>query len=91
VNRLICDTEGFRFAKLDNVWDANFVPGAAKYGDLPIWLALCAPVKTTIINETRDSMEPVAASFAISSGLLKFARATTGDSVKVAVQEITAK
>jgi hypothetical protein len=91
VTRLICDTEGFRFAKLDNVWDANFVPGAAKYGDLPVWLALCAPVKTTIVNETRDSMEPVAASFAISSGLLKFARATTGDSVKVAVQEITAK
>jgi len=39
---LVADLEGFRFAKLTNVWDVNFMPGAEKYGDIEALLALCS-------------------------------------------------
>jgi hypothetical protein len=34
INRAIIDTAGFRFADVPDIYDPNFVPGAAKYGDL---------------------------------------------------------
>lgn len=43
VDRVAVDTEGFRFVQLEDYRDANFLPGAVKYGDLPALLALCAP------------------------------------------------
>ena len=72
VHALVCDTEGFRFGKLENVWDVNFLPGAAKYGDLPAILGLCAPVKTTVLGETKDSAPGVAGTFALAKGRLQF-------------------
>jgi len=42
VGRAAIDTDGFRFAKLRLPWDVNFLPGGAKYGDLPGMLALAA-------------------------------------------------
>lgn len=58
VDRAVLDTEGFRFAKLNNVWDVNFVPGAVKYGDVPALLFLCNSVTLTVLGETT---EPVGA------------------------------
>lgn len=78
VHQLVCDTEGLRFAKLDNVWDVNFVPGAAKYGDVPAMLSLCAPVKTTILGETHDSATGVAAAFAAANSDVKFLARVAG-------------
>jgi hypothetical protein len=46
VREVVVDLEGFRFAKLTNVWDVNFMPGAEKYGDIEALLALCS-AKTT--------------------------------------------
>jgi cephalosporin-C deacetylase-like acetyl esterase len=46
VREVVADLEGFRFAKLSNVWDVNFMPGAEKYGDIEALLALCS-AKTT--------------------------------------------
>jgi hypothetical protein len=43
--RAAIDTSGFRFAQLTDVYDAGFLPGAAKYGDLPGLLALAAPAR----------------------------------------------
>ncbi len=43
VNRAVIDTDGFRFSKLASFDDADFLPGAVKYGDLPGMLALAAP------------------------------------------------
>ena len=37
------ETDGFRFANLTSYRDANCLPGALKYGDLPALLALAAP------------------------------------------------
>ena len=43
VDRAVIDTGGFRFGKLLNIHDVDFLPGGAKYGDLPGMLALGAP------------------------------------------------
>jgi hypothetical protein len=43
VGRLLVATGGFRFAEIESVWDADFLPGAAKYGDMTGLLALSAP------------------------------------------------
>ena len=45
VNRAALDTRGFRFGKLTDYRDASFLPGGAKYGDLPGMLSLAAPTK----------------------------------------------
>jgi hypothetical protein len=43
VARAAVDTGGFRFGKVLNLRDVNFLPGGAKYHDLPGILALNAP------------------------------------------------
>ncbi len=51
VGRVAVDTAGFRFAKLTDYLDPNFLPGIVKYGDLPALLALRAPRPTWIGGE----------------------------------------
>lgn len=51
VQELVVDLEGFRFAKLGDVWDVNFMPGAEKYGDVDALLALSAARKTVLGKE----------------------------------------
>ncbi len=52
------DLQDFTFAKLTNVWDQNFVPGATKYGDVTALLKLCAPLSV----KERKSREEVVSS-----------------------------
>ena len=51
IRRCAVDTEGFRFAKVTEVDDVNFVPGAAAYGDLPGLMALSAPGELWVAGE----------------------------------------
>lgn len=51
ISRAAIDTNAFRFADLNGYKDVNFVPGAVKYGDLPMLLALRAPNALTIMGE----------------------------------------
>lgn len=51
VDNLVVDTQGFRFGKVGELQDPNFLPGGAKYGDLPGMLALGAPGSTWIAGE----------------------------------------
>ena len=57
------DTSGFRFANLKNHWDANFLPGAVKYGDIAGLLTLNAPFDTVLIDEEvlTESLKKLAA------------------------------
>jgi dienelactone hydrolase len=41
--RVLIDSGGFRYGQSESYRDANFVPGAVKYGDLPVLLALRSP------------------------------------------------
>jgi len=52
IERAVIDTGGFRFGQVRDLRDPQFVPGGAKYGDLPGMLALGAPAKTWIAGET---------------------------------------
>ncbi len=91
VHQLACDTAGFRFAQLDNVWDINFVPGGAKYGDVPALLALCAPVTTTVVGETRGSAAGVAWAFSAAKGRVEFADLNQSPAVTAVVRALTGR
>lgn len=51
IRKLAVKTDGFRFIKVNDLHDVNFLPGGAKYGDLPGFLALGAPAQTHLIGE----------------------------------------
>jgi len=64
VNRTVIDTEGFRFADLKDAYDINFMPGAAKYDDVPGLLALAAPTRLWLAGEGKEPPPIVKAAFA---------------------------
>jgi len=51
ISRAIIGTGGFRFANVPSEWDADFLPGAVKYGDLPGFLIQSAPHPLTLIDK----------------------------------------
>jgi dienelactone hydrolase len=55
VNRAAIATHGLRFGKLMDYLDVNFLPGGAKYGDLPGFLSLAAPAQLWVAGESTDS------------------------------------
>lgn len=67
----------------------NFLPGAVKYGDVPALLSLCAPVKTAIIGETKDSAAGVAAAFAAAKDRMDFVGVTKAAVVELVVNALT--
>lgn len=60
------NTGGFRFAKVTEVHDPNFLPGGAKYGDLPGLLALAAPAQLWLAGEPETAVRQVSAMYAMS-------------------------
>jgi dienelactone hydrolase len=63
VHKAAVDTGGFRFASLDRLADPMFVPGAAKYHDLPGLLALNAPHALWLAGEG-EGPKPAAGAYA---------------------------
>ena len=51
IDQAVIDTGGFRFSKVLDLHDPNFLPGGAKYGDVPALLALGAPGRTWVAGE----------------------------------------
>ncbi len=51
IYRAAIDTAGFRFGKLSDFHHINFLPGGAKYDDMPGLLALNAPEKLWLAGE----------------------------------------
>jgi hypothetical protein len=56
IDQAVIDTGGFRFGKVLDLGDPNFLPGGAKFGDLPALLALGAPGRTGVAGETEESL-----------------------------------
>jgi hypothetical protein len=56
VDRAALNTHGFRFIEVDSIFSLDFLPGGAKYGDLPGMLALAAPHATWIAGETGSDL-----------------------------------
>lgn len=51
VQRAVLDTGGFRFGQVLDIHDPDFLPGGAKYGDLPGMIALGAPTQLWLAGE----------------------------------------
>ena len=67
VTKAAVDTEGFRFSELKEIHDPDFLPGGAKYGDLPGMLALSAPNPLWLTGE-EDAPPDVVASVYSAAG-----------------------
>jgi hypothetical protein len=55
INGAVIATSGFRFGQLLDVHDANFLPGGAKYGDLPGMIALAGSTRIIQIDATEKA------------------------------------
>lgn len=67
-DRVAIDTQGFRFSKLERTTHPDFLPGGAKYGDVPGILALCTGHDVLLAGEGGEVPELVAAAFAAHDG-----------------------
>ena len=56
IDKAVIDTGGFRFGNVLDLHDPNFLPGGAKYGDLPALLALGGPGRTWVAGETAEGL-----------------------------------
>lgn len=56
IDQAVIDTGGFRFGDVLDLRDPNFLPGGAKYGDLPALLALGAPGRTWVAGEKLEGL-----------------------------------
>jgi len=88
IARAAIDTARFRFANLKDVYDVSFVPGAAKYDDLPGVLALLAPTRLWLAGEGKEAPSIVRAAYVAAgegTNLTTFA-GEARDAVNVAVE-----
>jgi dienelactone hydrolase len=63
IDRAVVDPAGFRFANLKTIDDADFLPGGAKYLDLPGMLALSAPYPLWLAGEGEKAPPVVDAAY----------------------------
>jgi len=63
VDRAVIDTVGFRFGQILDLQDVSFLPGGAKYGDLPGMIALGAPGKLWLAGEGAQAPALVGAAY----------------------------
>jgi hypothetical protein len=55
IDRAVIDTRGFRFGKVTDIHSVDFLPGGAKYGDLPTLLVLGAPGRLWLTGEGKQA------------------------------------
>jgi hypothetical protein len=63
VDRAVIDTQGFRFGKVLDIHSPDFLPGGAKYGDVPAMLALGAPGRLWLTGEAGNGVSTVKAQY----------------------------
>ena len=57
VSHAVVESGGFRFGQLLDYRHPDFLPGGAKYGDLPALLALSAPAPLMVVGESQGTLE----------------------------------
>jgi hypothetical protein len=68
VAKAAIDTGGFRFADVEAIDDADFLPGGAKYLDLPGMIALSAPGDLWLAGETDETSQAITAAYRAAGG-----------------------
>jgi dienelactone hydrolase len=69
LNGAVIDTEGFRFASVNDQWHPMFVPGAVKYGDVPGLISLSETFRVTTLGEAGVPGGPEAVARAVVATL----------------------
>ena len=72
------DTGGFRFARVTDIYAPDFLPGGAKYGDLPGVLALAAPGRLWLAGEGAESVSLVRKMYETAGAAPNLTLAPTG-------------
>lgn len=67
IDVFILHTNQFRFASVEDYRDSRFLPGAAKYFDLPGLMSLRAPRRMVVIGETDNAIDLVKRVYEASS------------------------
>ena len=80
VDRAAADTAGFCFAQLTAIDDPDFLPGGAKYLDLPGIAALSAPLPLWLAGETPAALPVVSAAYEAAQAPLNLVRFSGGAS-----------
>jgi dienelactone hydrolase len=81
IRRLAMDDADFRFGNLKEIHNVAFLPGGAKYGDLPGFLALAAPGETRLVGV--DSVPELAQKIYRSAGAEKAISAVKANEAEV--------
>ncbi len=68
VGRLAVATDGFRFAQVQQIHAPEFLPGGARYFDLPGMLAVAAPAPAWIADEGETGPDVVRAAYQAAEG-----------------------
>jgi len=63
VTRAVIDTAGFRFGEVMDIYGPDFLPGGAKYGDLPGILSLSAPDALWLAGEKKEDRKIIEAAY----------------------------
>jgi hypothetical protein len=87
VDAAAIDTAGFRFGKVLNLHDVDFLPGGAKYGDLPGLLALGAPGRLWLGGEGPQAPDLARTAYALA-GAEKSLTLFAGDSKQKAAAAV---
>jgi hypothetical protein len=83
IDHAAIDSGGFRFGRVLDIRDPNFLPGGAKYGDLPGILALAAPAPMLLFGENDEALAPVRAQYKAANAEKKLsAQTATGDAIR---------
>ena len=85
VARTVVDTAGFRFGNLTSFADPDFLPGGAKYLDLPGVISLAAPGELWLAGEGVSGVPVIAAAYE-ASGHLDQLTISTDASAEAAVK-----
>ena len=72
------NTAGFRLGSVLDLRDPNFLPGGAKYGDVPGLLALGAPGRTWVAGETEPALAFAQAQYQAANAEKNLARLAGG-------------
>jgi dienelactone hydrolase len=68
IDRAVVDTGGFRFAGVTDIHSPEFLPGGAKYFDLPGMLAVGAPAELWLAGEGEQAPEIIRAAYRAAKG-----------------------
>ena len=91
IDHAAVETGGFRFGKLTDYRDVNFLPGGAKYDDMPGLLALSAPAKLWLAGEGAKAPEATAAAYRGAEAKLAVSSASGAESATAAVKWLLAE